>query len=79
MACGLAEEAGEVLGKIKKQYRDGELDEKALKKELGDVVFYWARICRYYGFSPSSVLDANVEKIRGRKKRGTQHGNGDNR
>lgn len=79
MALGLGGEAGEVMEHIKKLYRDGELDKKALKKELGDVVYYWARICRKFGFSPSSVLDANIEKLNSRNKRGTRRGNGDNR
>jgi NTP pyrophosphatase (non-canonical NTP hydrolase) len=79
MGFGLAGESGEVMEHLKKYLRDGTLNEEALKKELGDVVFYWARICRYFGFSPSSVLDAQIEKTKGRKKRGTQRGSGDNR
>ena len=79
MALGLGGEAGEVQEHIKKFVRDGVLDRPALKKELGDVVYYWARICRYFGFSPSSVLDVQIEKCKGRRKRGTVRGNGDNR
>jgi len=79
MALGLGGEAGEVQEHIKKFFRDGVLDRPALKKELGDVVYYWARLCKYFGFSPSSVLDAQIAKTKGRKKRGTGHGSGDNR
>jgi NTP pyrophosphatase (non-canonical NTP hydrolase) len=64
---------------IKKYIRDGNLDRDALKKELGDAVYYWARICRYFDFEPSEVLQANIEKLESRRKRGVLRGDGDNR
>ena len=47
---GLANEAGEVAGKIKKLFRDkgGRItaaDRESLKMELGDVLWYLAQIC----------------------------------
>jgi NTP pyrophosphatase (non-canonical NTP hydrolase) len=68
-----------VQEKIKKFVRDGNLDIENLKKELGDVAFYWARICRHFDLYPSEVLQANIEKLVSRKERGTQRGSGDNR
>lgn len=79
MALGLAGETGEVLEHIKKLIRDDNLDRAALMKELGDVVYYWARICRYFDFVPSMVIAANVEKLRSRRNRGVLRGDGDNR
>lgn len=79
MALGLAGETGEALEHVKKFIRDDYLDVSALKKELGDVVYYWARICRYFGLLPSDVLSANIEKLESRRARGKQHGSGDNR
>jgi NTP pyrophosphatase (non-canonical NTP hydrolase) len=79
MALGLAGEAGEVLEKIKKLVRDSTYDRDALKKELGDILFYWARICRYFGFQPSEVIGANIDKLDDRRARGTMRGSGDNR
>lgn len=79
MGLGLAGESGEVLEHIKKYIRDGNLDREALKKELGDAAYYWARICRKFGFEPSDVLRTNVEKLLSRKERGVLRGNGDNR
>lgn len=79
MSLGLGGEAGEVQEHIKKHFRDGKLDLDALKKELGDVVYYWARICRYFGFQPSEVLQANIDKLESRRARGTLRGDGDNR
>ena len=80
MTMGLAGEVGEVVEPIKKLFRDGtQPDKEMLKKELGDVVFYWARICRRFGFQPSEVLKANVEKLKSRHERGVLRGSGNDR
>jgi NTP pyrophosphatase (non-canonical NTP hydrolase) len=79
MTAGLAGEVGEAIEKIKKHVRDGHLDKELLKKELGDVAYYWARICREFEFQPSEVLQANVDKLESRRARGTERGSGDTR
>jgi NTP pyrophosphatase (non-canonical NTP hydrolase) len=80
MNLGLPGEVGEVLELLKKNIRDGgKLDKEALKKELGDVAYYWARICSAHGFKPSEVLKANKAKLQGRVKRQTLRGSGNNR
>lgn len=55
LGLGLAGEAGEAVEVIKKHIRDGGLDMAALRHELGDVVFYWACICR--------ALEIDMEEI----------------
>jgi NTP pyrophosphatase (non-canonical NTP hydrolase) len=79
MSMGLPGEVGEVCEKIKKYVRDGTLDKDALKKELGDALYYLNRICKFFNFEPSDVINANVEKIESRHERGTMRGSGDNR
>lgn len=79
MELGLPGEVGEVLELLKKHVRDGQLDRDNLKKELGDVIYYWSRICTAYGFKPSDVIRANIEKLESRNKRGTLSGSGDDR
>lgn len=79
MGFGLAGETGEVMEILKKRVRDGQLDLDRLTKELGDVAYYWARICKAFGLKPSAVLAANVAKIEDRRARGVMRGNGDNR
>jgi NTP pyrophosphatase (non-canonical NTP hydrolase) len=79
MELGLPGEVGEVLELLKKNVRDGVLDRDLLRKELGDVAYYWARICTAYGFKPSEVLIENVAKLEGRADRNTLQGSGDNR
>lgn len=79
MGFGLAGEVGEVIEHLKKLFRDGTFDADLIKKELGDVVFYWARLCRYFGWQPSEIIAANIDKLEGRVARGTMRGSGDNR
>jgi NTP pyrophosphatase (non-canonical NTP hydrolase) len=63
LGLGLAGEAGEVAGEIKKLLRDGKLDQATLIDELGDVVYYWACLCVASGRKPSEVLAASRSKI----------------
>ena len=83
-ALGLAEEAGEVCGKIKKIIRDdGGImsDEKkqAIVKEIGDCLWYLAAQCWELGIPMSQAAQSNINKITDRIKRGTKHGSGDDR
>ena len=83
-ALGLANEAGEVLGKIKKIFRDkggiiSSQDIQDLKYELGDVLWYLSTCCLELGLSLAEVAESNIEKILDRQKRGVTHGEGDNR
>src|SRR3954447_13621917 len=81
---GLANEAGEVAGKIKKIFRDkggviSEVDRQALKHELGDVLWYLTQICTELDLSLAEVAEANLTKLFSRLERGQLHGDGDSR
>ena len=81
---GLASEAGEVAGKIKKIFRDkggviGEAEREALRSELGDVLWYLAQVCTELELSLDEVAQANIEKLYSRLERGKIGGEGDNR
>ncbi len=83
-ALGLAGEAGEVAEKIKKILRDdgGELTtskREQLSGELGDVLWYWATLCRELNLDPAEVARRNVEKLNDRAERGCIKGSGDRR
>lgn len=83
-ALGLNGEAGEIADKVKKLYRDrdGVVDDAfrdAIKKELGDVLWYVARIADDFGIALEDVAQGNYEKLSSRKDRGTLHGDGDDR
>ena len=96
----LAEEAGEVMGKINKFIRkhevsvhgavfritkSSELDAVGTKlredviKELGDLQWQIAACCTELGITLDQLQESNLEKLRGRVKRGTIEGEGDNR
>ena len=79
MSLGLGGETGEVLELLKKRVRDDTLDLNHLKKELGDVLYYWSMLCNAFGLSPTDVMAANMEKVNGRYERGTLKGSGEDR
>jgi NTP pyrophosphatase (non-canonical NTP hydrolase) len=77
---GLASEAGEVCGKVKKYIRDGgEFPVNDLKKELGDVLWYVAVLAAEFQIPLSEIANANVEKLLDRASRNMLGGSGDNR
>jgi NTP pyrophosphatase (non-canonical NTP hydrolase) len=83
-ALGLANEAGEVAGKIKKVFRDmgGEISDETrntLSAELGDVLWYVSQICSELGLSLDEIAANNLAKLFDRLERGTIQGDGDDR
>ena len=81
---GLVGEAGEVADKVKKILRDkkGLFDEEskdAIKFELGDVLWYISQLSSELGYELEEVANANLQKLNGRKNRGTIQGSGDYR
>ena len=84
LALGLASEAGEVAGKVKKiiRDRDGHIgpDERiALALEIGDVLWYCARLADELKMDFDFVGEANINKLIDRQQRGQIGGSGDNR
>lgn len=79
MSLGLPGEVGEVVELLKKRVRDEVLDVENLKKELGDVLYYWSMLCLAFDLKPSDVAKANQEKINSRHARGVLHGSGNDR
>ncbi len=79
LVMGLANEVGEFLGKCKKELRgDGvALEDKV--GELGDVMWYIARLFDMYDMSLIEVLHENFLKLTDRKNRGVLKGDGDSR
>ena len=84
-ALGLASEAGEVSGKIKKCVRDNGSNfadpefKKAISKELGDVLWYVSQLAKDLDLDLGTIAIENLAKLTERKKKGTLQGNGDNR
>ena len=81
---GLVGEAGEVAEKIKKVIRDkkGLFDNEsksAIKKELGDVLWYLSNLCTEFNFNFEDVALQNLEKLKVRASKGKISGSGDDR
>lgn len=66
-ASGLAEEAGEVLGTIRKhRFQHRPLDREAVTRELGDALWCLSTIAGALNLSLGDVAHANIEKLRRR-------------
>jgi len=78
-ALGLASEAGEFAGKIKKGIRDGSFDDIGAAAELGDVLWYVATAAHELGYTMDEIAHGVVSKLRDRQKRDVIKGSGDNR
>lgn len=78
-ALGLASEAGEYAGKIKKGIRDGTFDDKAAAAELGDVLWYVATAAHELGYELDEIAHGVVKKLRDRAARNVIQGSGDYR
>ena len=77
---GLAEETGELLGKIAKYYRDGgQMPYEAITKEAGDVLWMLSRILDDLGITLEEAAAMNVTKLESRKERNVISGSGDDR
>ena len=69
-SIGLGSESGEFSEIVKKCIFQGKpLDEDTkhhLKRELGDIMWYWAQACLALHLDPNDVIIENVEKLKSR-------------
>ena len=70
-AClGLAAEAGEFIEVPKKIFFQGKplTHENVfhMKRELGDVIWYWINACRALNLDPNEVINENIRKLESR-------------
>lgn len=83
MIPGLAGEVGEVASLYAKCIRDanGALIDHSeqIAKELGDCLWFIASIAKMHNIKLSEIANRNLDKLAGRKERGTIQGSGDDR
>ena len=69
-AIGIASEGGEFSEIVKKVTFQGKpMDEDTkfhMKRELGDIMWYWINSCRALGLDPNDVIAENVKKLEAR-------------
>ena len=69
-AMGISSEGGEFAEIVKKALFQGKpLDADTqyhLKRELGDIMWYWINSCRALGLDPNEVVEENVNKLKSR-------------
>ena len=69
-AIGLSSEGGEFAEIIKKCIFQGKpLDKDTrfhIKRELGDILWYWINSVRALGLDPNTVIEENVNKLKSR-------------
>ena len=69
-STGLASEGGEFSEIVKKIVFQGkpynEENRFHMKRELGDIFWYWTNACRALGYDPNEVIGENVGKLEAR-------------
>lgn len=69
-SIGLASEGGEFSEIVKKMAFQGkpynEENRFHMKRELGDIIWYWINACRALGYDPNEVIAENVKKLEAR-------------
>ena len=84
LLLGLTGETGEISEMFKKLVRDQDSNESmlevsALRKELGDVLWYVAVLASYFGLDLEEIGQENISKLADRSRRGVLGGSGDDR
>ena len=73
-SVGMQAESGEFSEVIKKIIFQGKPfteDERFhLKRELGDVLWYWVQGCKALGYTPQQVMEENIKKLESRYPNG---------
>ena len=69
-SIGISSEGGEFSEIVKKCIFQGKpLDADTqfhIKRELGDIIWYWINSCRALGIDPNEVIEENVNKLKAR-------------
>ena len=67
---GIAGEAGDVAGCIKKTFSHDDDQKNGVRENLGDTMWYIAMICDFFGWELEDILKENIEKLNKRHPKG---------
>ena len=63
---GLASEVGEIHGVVQKHYQGHPINDRKVKEELGDLLWFAAELCTAYDWKIEDVMKDNIEKLKKR-------------
>ncbi|MBD3252677.1 nucleotide pyrophosphohydrolase [Candidatus Pacearchaeota archaeon] len=69
-SLGIAGEAGDVAGCIKKTFAHDNNQKKGIRENIGDVLEYAAMICNFFNWNLQKILKENLEKLKKRYPQG---------
>ena len=82
-AVGMGSELGEFSEIVKKIIFQGKpltIDEHYhMKRELGDILWYWSNACTALGYSAEDVMQENIDKLEKRYPNGFEQTRSENR
>ena len=82
-ALGLTAESGEFTEVVKKIFLQGKpyTEENVfhMKRELGDILWYWCQGCLALGYTPEEVMAENIRKLEKRYPNGFEVVRSENR
>jgi NTP pyrophosphatase (non-canonical NTP hydrolase) len=67
---GIAGEAGDVAGCIKKTYSHDNDQRAGIRENIGDTLWYAAMICNFFGWELEDIMQENLEKLKKRYPEG---------
>ncbi len=63
---GVSGEAGDIASCIKKTFAHKKDVKDGIKENIGDMLWYTAMICNYFGWNLEEILKENIEKLKKR-------------
>jgi len=63
---GVTGEAGDIASCIKKTFAHNKDVKEGIKENIGDMLWYTAMICNFFGWDLEEVLNENIEKLKKR-------------
>jgi len=63
---GVTGEAGDIASCIKKTFVHNKDVKEGIKENIGDMMWYTAMICNFFGWSLQDILNENLNKLKAR-------------
>ncbi len=67
---GIAGEAGDVAGCIKKTFVHDNDQKHGIRENIGDTLWYAAMICNFFDWDMQEILEENIKKLEKRYPKG---------